>query len=125
VDTLVLLEKGQLLLLDNENETVETTPGKTRSKFAQQPVSTKEGFRQAYQALLRQLKDAKDQIVLVPLDEFNKHGTPAYLKSMAKAVPIALLKPVIGTAEGLSKIFLGLRNTLDPTEKQDMDDKYG
>lgn len=124
VDTLALLEKGELLLLDNENESLETT-GKPRSKFAQQPISTKEGFQQAYQALLRQLKDVKDQIVLVPLDEYEKHGTPAYLKSMAKAVPIALLKPVMGTAEGLSKILLGLRNTLDPTKKQDMDDKYG
>lgn len=43
---------------------------------------------------------------------------------MVRAVPIAIIKPMIGASEAVSKTLLGLRNTLDPEGRREMGDKY-
>lgn len=43
---------------------------------------------------------------------------------MIRAVPIAVLKPMIGASEAVSKTLLGLHNTLDPGVRQDNQAKY-
>jgi hypothetical protein len=37
---------------------------------------------------------------------------------------VAVLKPMIGTTEAVSKALLGLRNTLDPDAQDENSDKY-
>lgn len=39
-----------------------------------------------------------------------------------KAVPVAVLRPMIGASEAASKAILGIRNQLDPNEKAIMKD---
>ena len=46
------------------------------------------------------------------------------LKAVVRAVPIAVLKPMIGASEAVSKTLLGLRNSLDPEGRKEQDDKY-
>ena len=43
----------------------------------------------------------------------NLHGQGP-VRSVIRAVPIAVLKPMIGASEAVSKTLLGLHNTLDP-----------
>jgi autophagy-related protein 2 len=43
---------------------------------------------------------------------------------VVRAVPIAVLKPMIGASEAVSKTLWGLRNTLDPEGRRETDDKY-
>ena len=44
--------------------------------------------------------------------------------AVVRAVPIAILKPMIGASEAVSKTFFGLRNTLDPDAQIEALDKY-
>jgi autophagy-related protein 2 len=46
------------------------------------------------------------------------------VKKVIRAVPIAVLKPMIGASEAVSKTLLGLRNTLDPEVIKDLEGKY-
>ena len=43
---------------------------------------------------------------------------------MVRAVPIAVLKPMIGATEAVSKTLLGLQNTLDPNIREENEAKY-
>ena len=46
------------------------------------------------------------------------------LKAVVRAVPIAVLKPMIGASEAVSKTLLGMRNSLDPQGRDELGDKY-
>jgi autophagy-related protein 2 len=43
---------------------------------------------------------------------------------VVRAVPVAVLKPMIGASEAVSKTLLGMRNSLDPVGKREQGDKY-
>lgn len=47
---------------------------KANSKFANQPSNIGEGLVNGYEALLRQLKESKDNIVVVPMKHYREHG---------------------------------------------------
>lgn len=46
------------------------------------------------------------------------------VRSVIRAVPIAVLKPMIGASEAISKTLLGLHNTLDPNVRRENEAKY-
>lgn len=46
------------------------------------------------------------------------------VRSVIRAVPIAVLKPMIGASEAVSQALLGLHNTLDPNVRYDNEAKY-
>jgi autophagy-related protein 2 len=46
------------------------------------------------------------------------------IRSVIRAVPIAVLKPMIGATEAVSKTLLGLHNTLEPNVRHDNQAKY-
>jgi autophagy-related protein 2 len=46
------------------------------------------------------------------------------VRAVVRAIPIAVLKPMIGASEAVSKTLFGLRNTLDPGSRQELEDKY-
>ena len=46
------------------------------------------------------------------------------VRSVIRAVPIAVLKPMIGASEAVSKTLLGLHNTLDPNVRHENEAKY-
>lgn len=45
-------------------------------------------------------------------------------RAVIRAVPIAVLKPMIGASEAISKTLFGLGGTLDPSTHQDTEVKY-
>jgi autophagy-related protein 2 len=46
------------------------------------------------------------------------------LRAVVRAVPVAVLRPMIGASEAVSKTLLGARNSLDPRSKAELGDKY-
>lgn len=46
------------------------------------------------------------------------------LRAVVRAVPIAVLRPMIGASEAVSKTLLGARNSLDPRGRDELGDKY-
>lgn len=50
--------------------------------------------------------------------------TQGPVRAVVRAIPIAVLKPMIGASEAVSKTLFGLRNTIDPSARRDLEDKY-
>jgi len=94
------------------------------SSHANQPGDVNEGLTQAYEAMHKNLAIAKHVIVAVPVIEYKRGGWKGAIKSVIRAVPVAVLRPVIGATEAVSRTAMGVRNTLDPESKRDMDVKY-
>ena len=95
-----------------------------KNKMAIQPKGYQEGFHQAYESLSRGLQTAIHGMVVVPREDFQTYGTATAVKSALQSVPSAMLKTGIGGAEGVSKILLGVQNSVDPQIKDEMQDKY-
>ncbi|KAE9409647.1 hypothetical protein BT96DRAFT_953466 [Gymnopus androsaceus JB14] len=94
------------------------------SKYADQPVNVKEGVQSAYKSLQRNFNSAAQTILAVPMEVYERSGNEGPVRSVIRAVPIAVLKPMIGASEAVSKTLLGLHNTLDPNLRHENDAKY-
>ncbi|RLN71724.1 hypothetical protein BBJ28_00022203, partial [Nothophytophthora sp. Chile5] len=82
------------------------------------------GFGQAYDSLARELHVAAKTIVAVPLVEYKKTGSQGYVRSVIRAVPVAVLRPMIGASEAMAKALIGVRNAVDPELKEDIENKF-
>ncbi|KAF6765267.1 hypothetical protein DFP72DRAFT_870567 [Ephemerocybe angulata] len=94
------------------------------SKYAQQPADIREGVQSAYKSLHRNLSSAAQTILAVPMEVYERSGNEGPVRSVIRAVPIAVLKPMIGATEAVSKTLLGLHNTLDPDVRHENEAKY-
>ncbi|KAI7833742.1 ATG C terminal domain-containing protein [Kickxella alabastrina] len=109
-----------------------------KSKYARQPENLSEGMRQAYMRLRSNVGDAVQTILAIPvvvqeseadgyLDDNGVPGrSPVHgsVRAVVRAVPVAVLKPMIGATEAVSKTLLGLRNTMEPARRGQLEDKY-
>ncbi|KAH7103957.1 hypothetical protein BKA62DRAFT_695150 [Auriculariales sp. MPI-PUGE-AT-0066] len=93
------------------------------SKYATQPGNVREGVKGAYKSLRTNLNSAAQTILAVPMEVHENAGDGA-LHTVVRAVPIAVLKPMIGASEAVSKTLFGLRNSLDPNVMQENEAKY-
>jgi autophagy-related protein 2 len=125
-----------------QNTSDEDEPEDLISKYAEQPVDLKEGVQSAYKSLQRNLNSAAQTILAVPMEVYersgnevcyfhrhfscsvNDHDLQGPVRSVIRAVPIAVLKPMIGASEAVSKTLLGLHNTLDPNVRHENEAKY-
>lgn len=96
----------------------------SRQYLAQQPATAAEGLAQAYDSLSRELHVAAKTIVAVPLVEYKKTGSQGYVRSVIRAVPVAVLRPMIGASEAVAKALIGVRNAVDPELKEDIENKF-
>ncbi|CAG8485963.1 5701_t:CDS:10 [Paraglomus brasilianum] len=105
---------------DSDDDNKEGKP----SKYAHPPADINEGIEAAYKSLRQNIGTAAHTIFAVPMEVYEKTGAQGSAKAVIKAVPVAVLKPMIGASEAVSKTLLGLRNTIDPNQKLEMEDKY-
>jgi len=99
--------------------------GNKHAKYlASQPAGTREGLVQAYDSLSREFHVVAKTIVAVPLIEYQRTGSQGYVKSVIRAVPVAVLRPMIGATEAMSRALIGVRNAVDPEMKEDMENKF-
>ncbi|OCF72102.1 hypothetical protein I204_07366 [Kwoniella mangroviensis CBS 8886] len=94
------------------------------SRYADQPEGVKQGVQAAYKSLSKNVNAAAQTILAVPMEVYERSGDDGPLKAVVRAVPIAVLKPMIGTTEAVSKTLLGMRNSLDPSARKELGDKY-
>jgi autophagy-related protein 2 len=110
------------------------------SKYAEQPQDVKEGLQSAYKSLKRNMNSAAQTILAVPMEVYERSSNEVSLfalqsaccpilyqgpvRAVIRAVPIAVLKPMIGASEAVSKTLFGIHNTLDPGIRQDIEAKY-
>jgi hypothetical protein len=89
-----------------------------------QPAGLVEGLGQAYHAVSREVSSAAETVIAIPIREYVHTGAGGYVKSVIRAMPIAVLRPVGGVVEGISYAMLGLRNNLDPNARLDEEDVW-
>ncbi|KAJ8078907.1 autophagy- protein 2 [Marasmius tenuissimus] len=94
------------------------------SKYAEQPTNLSEGIHSAYKSLQKNLNSAAQTILAVPMEVYERSGNEGPVRSVIRAVPIAVLRPMIGASEAVSKTLLGLHNSMDPSLRLDHDAKY-
>ncbi len=56
--------------------------------------------------------------------QYHKNGAGGALKSIVRALPVAILRPAAGAAEALSYTLLGLRNDIDPAKRSEEEDMW-
>ncbi|BGP44040.1 autophagy-related protein 2 [Rhodotorula kratochvilovae] len=96
-----------------------------RSRYAEQPADLRQGMHSAYKSLGENFKEAAQTILAVPMEVYERSGSEGPVRSVVRAVPVAVLKPMIGASGAVSKALLGLRNTLDPdAQAGELEDKY-
>jgi len=94
------------------------------SKYAQQPADLKKGIQSAVKSLQRNFSSAAQTILAVPMEVYERSSSEGPVRSVVRAIPIAVLKPMIGASEAVSKTLLGLHNTLDPNVRHENEAKY-
>lgn len=82
-------------------------PHVRRSTQASQPAGVLDGLSQAYDSLTRGMREAVHTIVAVPKSEYKRHGAHGAIKAAVRGVPVAVLRPIIGTTEAVARTLLG------------------
>ncbi len=54
----------------------------------------------------------------------HRYGSARAARSIIRSAPGALLRPMIGATEAISKTLLGVQNSVNPLNKKRSDDKY-
>lgn len=94
------------------------------SKMADPPLTLVQGVQGAYQALSTNASGAAHTIFAVPIQTYQRSGPQGSLKAVVRAVPVAMIKPMIGASEAVTKTLLGLKNSIDPEERMNGEEKY-
>lgn len=89
-----------------------------------QPRGLQEGLTMAYEAVTREFAVAADTVIAVPVRQYERLGPSGLITSVVRALPVAVLRPVAGIAEGISYTILGMRNGLDPDTRLDEEDLW-
>ncbi|KAI9001725.1 hypothetical protein BC832DRAFT_594012 [Gaertneriomyces semiglobifer] len=127
----VLLEHADDLLVGDQFEDHDDhemqragSSGQNTSKWAEQPKDIKEGVALAYRSLTRNVATAARTVLAIPMEVQENTGPQGTARAVIKAVPVAVLKPMIGATEAVSKALMGLQNSLDPQKRLQLEDKY-
>ncbi|KAI8389478.1 hypothetical protein BD560DRAFT_486118 [Blakeslea trispora] len=108
----------QIISKDELDASIPPPPKNYRTKST-------EGLQMAYHQISRNLGSAAQTIFAVPTDVQTQdeddyhHGST---KAVVRAVPIAVIKPMIGLTGALQSILAGLRNSIDPTMRLQSED---
>jgi len=94
------------------------------SKYANQPADINEGMELAYKSLSKNIGTAAHTIFAVPMEVYERTGAQGSVRAVIRAVPVAVLKPMIGATEAFSKVLIGIRNSIDPAQLLQNEDKY-
>ena len=88
------------------------------SRYSEQPKTVLEGLESGYSALQKNVSQAVKTVFAVPMEVYEQSGsTPGAVKAVIRAVPIAVIRPLIGTTEAVQKTLLGMRNALEPNKR--------
>ncbi|CAO3665912.1 unnamed protein product [Umbelopsis ramanniana] len=104
---------------DSDSDTQEVI-----SKFADQPSDLSQGLQHAYHSLSKNIKSAAHTVLAVPTEIQESEGPHGTAKAVIRAVPVAVIRPLIGFSEAFANVLVGIRNTIDPGQKIQSVEKY-
>ncbi|KAG8679116.1 autophagy- protein 2 [Ceratobasidium sp. 394] len=94
------------------------------SRYAEQPRDVREGIQSASRALRKNATTAAQTILAIPMEVYEQTENEGPIRAVVRAVPIAVLRPMIGATEAVGQTLLGLRNSLDPAAAIDEGSKW-
>ncbi|KAG5371971.1 Autophagy-related protein 2 [Yarrowia sp. C11] len=94
------------------------------SLYANQPLGVYAGLQDAYSSFGKHMNVAKTAIHNLGEDISVADTAGAAAYAVVKAAPVALLRPIIGTTEAVSKTLFGMANEMDPGGRELARDKY-
>jgi autophagy-related protein 2 len=94
------------------------------SLYANQPLTLAQGIYSAYDSLGHNLGLAKTAVAGIKSDAVASGSAGGTAKAIMRATPIALIRPMIGATEAVSRTLLGATNQMDPNQAQDVEEKY-
>ncbi|CAL9738585.1 autophagy-related protein 2 [Monosporozyma servazzii] len=109
------------LIIDATNTDGGKVKPKIVSLYADQPLNIHQGLEEAYRSLEKHMQVVYETV----WSEGEGEGNPsAAAVSVAKIAPIAIIRPLIGATEALSKALQGFGNQIDKDNIKEVDDKY-
>lgn len=107
---------------------VSADPGRNNkeavSLYANQPLTVAQGIYSAYDSLGHNLGLAKTAVAGIKSDAVASGSAGGTAKAIMRATPIALIRPMIGATEAVSRTLLGVTNQMDPNQARDVEEKY-
>ncbi|ODV87267.1 hypothetical protein CANARDRAFT_186336, partial [[Candida] arabinofermentans NRRL YB-2248] len=97
---------------------------KAISLYSNQPRDLNEGMKTAYMSLGKNFTTAKDAMFAASSKATGSGSAQGAAKELAKATPIMVIRPIIGTTEAISRALMGGVNKLDPEERKKAEEKY-
>jgi len=90
-----------------------------REYFNEQPSGLLAGLNDGLDSISREIATTAHTIIAIPVKEYQRSGATGFVPSVIRALPIAVIRPVVGATEALSCTLLGARNALYPHAKRE------
>ena len=94
------------------------------SLYADQPRDFQSGIQDAYTSVGHNFNIAYATMKKAKKELDDAKGAQDALSTIAKAAPLALIRPLIGVTEAFSKTLQGLNNQLDQDQSAQLQEKY-
>lgn len=94
------------------------------SKYSAPPSDVAEGALAAYSGLRSTLNQAAHTVVAIPVQVYEQQGAGGAAKAVLRAVPVAVLRTMIGASEALGKAMMGVEGSLDEMHGIEIKQKY-
>ncbi|KAL4861065.1 hypothetical protein BDV12DRAFT_77012 [Aspergillus spectabilis] len=121
-EELLTTPTGQPTGLDDDE--IDEEAAKKISLYADQPVGVVQGLRGAFNGLERDLLLTRDAIIAVPGEVAESGSAKAAARAVLKRAPTVILRPAIGVSKAVGQTLLGAGNSLDPSNRRKIEDKY-
>ncbi|KAK2737073.1 autophagy- protein 2 [Onygenales sp. PD_40] len=115
---------SQRVALGQDDDSADEEETRQISLYADQPVGVVQGLRGAYSSLERDLLMARDAIIAVPGEVLVSGSAKGAAKAVLKRAPTVILRPAIGASKAIGQTLLGAGNSLDPSNRRRVEDKY-
>ncbi|QPG74533.1 hypothetical protein FOA43_001863 [Brettanomyces nanus] len=118
------VEAEALIKAEAEAEAEAKAERHVMSLYSNQPRNLNSGLQTAYESLERNLETAKDALVTAGTRASQSGSAQTAAMEFARATPVMIIRPMIGTTEAISRALLGRLNDVDPEERKRSQDKY-
>jgi hypothetical protein len=72
--------------------------------------------------LIRNAKSAGETVIAIPQEVAESGSAAGAGKTVLKAIPVAIIRPLIGASGAVSNTLMGIHNTLDSNQQQNIED---
>lgn len=107
-----------------EDEDASTGQRPVSSHYAHPPQSVNEALMSARDSMGRNFALARQAVQNIGTETAQRGSAQGAALAVAHQGPAAVLRPMIGASEAVSRAFMGVTNQMDPDQMEDIKEKY-